>query len=300
MESAMAKSMAEFVGGKSTHTIQEPKKMNFMEAVSETLNELPYNVSVTENGAIGYKSTGRKLVDLNFATSSLRSKTEKEIFTMFLEAYNEDPLHAWKWLFFCRDIRGGMGERRTFRTILKQMAISHTQETAVLLPYIAEYGRYDDMLCLLKTPLKELVVKLFSKQLEADMAACQEGKPITLLAKWLPSRRASSKQTKEYAQILIDEMGIDRILWQKTLTRLREKLNLVEIFMSQNKWYCIDYSAVPSKANLKYNAAFLRHDEERRRKFLESLRKNEEGVKINAGTLYPHEIVHKYMCGASI
>lgn len=295
MESAMAKSMAAFVGGKSTHTIREPKKMNFMEAVSETLNELPYNVSITENGAVGYKSTGKKLVDLNFATSSLRSKSENEINTMFLEAYNENPLYAWKWLFFCRDIRGGMGERRTFRTILKQMAVSHTQETAVLLPYIAEYGRYDDMWCLLKTPLKKLVIQLISAQLETDMAAYKEDKPMSLLAKWLPSRRASSKQTKDYAKIIIEEMGIDRILYQKTLSMLRSKLNLVETLMSSNQWSAIDYNTVPSKANLKYNSAFLRHDEERRRKFLDALRNNEKGVKINAGTLYPHDIVHKYM-----
>lgn len=292
---AMAKSMAEFVGGKSTHTIHEPKKMNFMEAVSETLNELPYNVSITENGAVGYKSTGKKLVDLNFATSSLRSKSEREINAMFLEAYNENPLYAWKWLFFCRDVRGGMGERRTFRTILKQMAVSHTQETAVLLPYIAEYGRYDDMWCLLETPLKKLVVQLISAQLETDMAAYKEDKPMSLLAKWLPSRRASSKQTKEYAKIIIEEMGIDRILYQKTLSMLRSKLNLVETYMSSNQWSAIDYNTVPSKANLKYNSAFLRHDEERRRKFLDALRNNEKGVKINAGTLYPHDIVHKYM-----
>lgn len=254
---AMAKSMAEFVGGKSTHTIHEPKKMNFMEAVSETLNELPYNVSITENGAVGYKSTGKKLVDLNFATSSLRSKSEREINAMFLEAYNENPLYAWKWLFFCRDIRGGMGERRTFRTILKQMAVSHTQETAVLLPYIAEYGRYDDMWCLLETPLKKLVVQLISAQLETDMAAYKEVKSMSLLAKWLPSRRASSKQTKEYAKIIIEEMGIDRNLYQKTLSMLRSKLNLVETYMSSNQWSAIDYNTVPSKANLKYNSAII-------------------------------------------
>lgn len=295
MESAMAKSMAAFVGGKSTHAIREPKKMNFMEAVSETLNELPYNVSITENGAVGYKTTGKKLVDLNFATSSLRSKSERDINAMFLEAYNESPLYAWKWLFFCRDVRGGMGERRTFRTILKQMAVSHTQETAVLLPYIAEYGRYDDMWCLLETPLKKLVVQLISAQLETDMAAYKEDKPMSLLAKWLPSRRASSKETKEYAKIIIEEMGIDRILYQKTLSMLRSKLNLVETYMSSNQWSAIDYNTVPSKANLKYNSAFLRHDEERRRKFLDALKNNEKGVKINAGTLYPHDIVHKYM-----
>lgn len=62
--------------------------------------------------------------------------------------------------------------------------------------------------------------------------------------------------------------------------------------MSAKQWGEIKYEAVPSRANLIYNKAFLRNDEERRRVYLENLAKGE--TKINAGTLFPHEIVHKY------
>ena len=57
----------------------------------------------------------------------------------------------------------------------------------------------------------------------------------------------------------------------------------------------IKYEAVPSRANLIYNSAFLRHDEERRRNFLSKLEKGE--TKINASTLFPHDIVHRYTEG---
>jgi len=65
--------------------------------------------------------------------------------------------------------------------------------------------------------------------------------------------------------------------------------------MSAREWGEIDYEKVPSKANLIYNSAFLRNDENRRRKYLESLKKGE--AKINAGTLQPHEIIAKYSHG---
>ena len=65
--------------------------------------------------------------------------------------------------------------------------------------------------------------------------------------------------------------------------------------MSAKEWDEIKYEAVPSRANLIYNSAFLRHDEERRRDFLSKLEKGE--TKINASTLFPHDIVHRYTNG---
>lgn len=47
---------------------------NFMSAMKNTLND-EYNVSVTENGAVGYRTSGKELLDLNFAVSSLRRAT---------------------------------------------------------------------------------------------------------------------------------------------------------------------------------------------------------------------------------
>ena len=73
----------------------------------------------TENGAVGYVTSKSALVDLNFATGSMRNMSEDEIVDRFWNAWNEDQVLALRWLFFARDIRnGGMGERRTFRTIL--------------------------------------------------------------------------------------------------------------------------------------------------------------------------------------
>ncbi len=77
------------------------------------------------------------------------------------------------------------------------------------------------------------------------------------------------------------------------LASYRSYLDVVEVKMSGKRWADIDYETVPSRANLVYNAAFLRNDEERRREFLGAVKKGEKSV--HAGVLYPHDIVHSYM-----
>lgn len=269
-------------------------KFDFMGAVKETLNEIPYNVSVTENGAIGYKTTGHPLLDINFAASSLRNKSDGEIVDMFEKAYCDTPLDSILWLFYLRDVRGGMGERRSFRIILRHMAESHPEVIAGVIPYIAEYGRYDDMWVLLETNFRKPVLELIKKQIVSDLNGAKENKSISLLGKWLPSRCSKNLKNKEYVRVICDGFGITPYTYQKITSTLRKHLKIVECDMSAGRWSVIDYNKVPAKANLLYNSAFLKHDEERRRKFLSALENHEEGVKINAGTLFPHDIVHKY------
>lgn len=81
------------------------------------------------------------------------------------------------------------------------------------------------------------------------------------------------------------------------LSEMREYINVVERIISSGEWGDVDYSAVPSKANLLYKNAFLKHDEERRLAYLESLSKGE--TKINSSVLFPHDIVHKYFEGCA-
>ena len=84
--------------------------------------------------------------------------------------------------------------------------------------------------------------------------------------------------------------------YRKLLSGMRAYLSIVETKMASNQWESIKYEAVPSRANLIYNKAFLRHDETRRRDYLAKLAKGE--TKINAATLFPHDIVHKYRSAA--
>lgn len=269
--------------------------MSFMNAMKSTLNE-ELNVSVTENGAVGYRTTGKALVDLNFAVASLRRASEEEIVQKFIKAFAEDPVTAMKWLFFARDAREGLGERRLFRVIIAALMKSNPEMVLPVIKLIAEYGRWDDMWCLLSNKQSaKIVCQLVDEQLTEDLKNMEAGKSISLLAKWMPSSNASSKETKKYAKQLYKSLGLTEHEYRKAMSKFRKYLDVVEVKMSAKNWSEINYEAVPSRANLIYNNAFLRNDEVRRRNYLSKLEKGE--VKINASVLYPHDIVHKYTNG---
>ena len=265
---------------------------NFMNAMKDTIDKVYNNFSVTENGAIGYKTTGHTLLDMNFAVSSYRNASSDEIIFMFRKAFNETPELAMRWLFYVRDIRGGTGERRLFREIIKDMANHCPGFTKMLVPYVQEYGRIDDLWVLLETPCKHTVLQWFANQIREDVKNMKNNKPVSLCAKWACSENASSPLTRRCANMMMDALNMSPRQYRKTLSDLRRYIDVVERKMSNQDWEEIDYETVPSKANLLYNNAFLRHDEHRRRLFLNAVKKGE--AKINAGTLFPHEIVHKY------
>ena len=265
----------------------------FMSAMK---NELNNEKQTTENGAIGYRSTGKKLLDLNFSVASLRGASEQTIINKFMDAYWEDPVVAIKWLFYTRDCREGLGERRLFRIVLKHIAKEKPEVIKAVFKFAPKYGRYDDLWCLLDTDLKNDVISMVKEQLSGDVPNMINGKSISLCAKWLPSENASSKETKRYATIIRKGLDMTSRNYRKMLSDLRKHIEVVECKMSAKQWNEIDYEDVPSRANLIYNNAFLRNDEERRRAYLGALEKGE--AKINASVLFPHDIVHKYTSGS--
>lgn len=249
------------------------------------------NKSVTENGAVGYKTTTHPLLDLNFKVSSLRSRTEEYITGEFIKAFMRDRIHAVKWLFFLRDIWEGLGERRSFRVCLKYLAVSQPQIALAVMELVPEYGRYDDLLVYLGTPLQKEACKFIKAQLEADVRAMQAREGISLLAKWLPSVNTSSKVSREYAAVLAKGMGYSSKEYRKLLAGLRAYGKVLETKLSAGEWENINYEAVPAKANLLYENAFYRHDKERRTEYLKKVILGES--KLNAAGLMPYEIVHK-------
>ena len=266
--------------------------MSFMSNLKTTLDENSF--SVTENGALGFSTSGRKLLDLNFAVTSFRNKSDKAIEDAFAKAFYEDKLLAIKWLFYCRDREQGIGERRLFRVALKWLAQEQPKIAKAIFELSGFYGRLDDMFVLLDTDLRDDVIAYISKQLKEDRDNMKEGKPCSLLTKWLKSPNASSKETKRLAKIIYAGLGMTERQYRKTLSELRKYLDVIEVKMSAKQWGEINYNTVPSRANLIYNNAFLRNDEERRRAYLAALERGDKDVKINASVLFPDDIVHKY------
>ena len=125
------------------------------------------NNTYTENGAVTNRSSMSACLDLFGTAGALRNAPEDEIMRSFIRAYAEDKTIAMKILFFARDIRGGLGERRFFRTIFKILANAEPEVVRKNLDLVAEYGRFDDLLVLMGTACEKDAIRLLEKLFRA-------------------------------------------------------------------------------------------------------------------------------------
>ena len=254
------------------------------------LNELKReaNLTATENGAAAFCSTHSACLDLFASCGALRTASEEHIIARFARAYAEDRDMTMRILFYMRDIRGGLGERKVFRYALRSLAQTAPQSVIRNLPFIAEYGRYDDLLWLLQTPCEDAAVRLIHNQLLADLDSLHNNKHVSLLAKWLPSVNTSSIETRACAKYLCRLLGMRQKTYRRSLSLLRASIDILE-----NRLRCgnfpRDYTAVPGKAMFKYRRALLRRDPIHFEKYLQDVRDNH--VTMHTSVVYPYEIV---------
>lgn len=254
------------------------------------------NKALTENGAAAYASTCSDCLDLFAAIGALRRENDEEIVSRFMKAYAENPNLAMKTLFFARDVRGGLGERRVFRVILAWLAANEPQAVRKNLEMIAEYGRWDDLLALLDTQCESDALCSIKLHLTEDLEALGNGGDVSLLAKWLPSVNASNAQTVHNAKSIARFLGMSDAAYRKTLVKLRARISIIENNLRE-KDYSFDYEKQPSMAMFKYRKAFLRNDEVRYADFMDKVSSGE--AKLHTGTLTPYDIVAPFFHGGA-
>ena len=245
----------------------------------------------TENGAVALDSTSDARLDLFGVIGALRGADQARIERLFSEAYRADPLFATKIAFYARDIRGGLGERETFRTIMRYMAQMHPEALGPNLDLIGVYGRYDDLYCLIGTPLEEEMWAAMKVQFEEDRRNLENGMTVSLLAKWIKTADASSAKTRELGILTARKLGYTVYEFKRIVRALRRRIGVIETLMTEGRWNEIRYPEVPSRAMMIYRDAFRRHDGERYEQFVNRAVAGRE--KIHAGTLYPYDIVEK-------
>ena len=256
------------------------------------LNELKMeaNRTLTENGAVTLRSAGSDCVDLFATIGALRNAGDQEIIVRFARAYTEDRDLAMKMLFYSRDIRGGLGERRVFRTILKYLADAEPESVRKNLHYVSEYGRWDDLTVLFGTRCEKDALAVIRDQLAKDLAALDAGENVSLMAKWLPSLNASNAGAVKDGRRIARALGMKEAEYRRTLVKLRAKIRIIEDSL-RRKDYTFEYSAQPSGAMLKYRKAFRRNDRARYKAFLQRVSDGKET--IHTATLYPYNVVEK-------
>lgn len=249
----------------------------------------------TENGAVALNTTSDARLDLFGTIGSLRDDDENRITTLFSEAYTQDKLFATKIVFYARDIRCGLGERKIFRIIIRYMAEHHPEALRPNLDLIGVFGRYDDLYELIGTPLEDDMWETMKNQFEEDLKNLNEGKAISLLAKWIKTADASSPETRKLGILTAQRLDYPVYNFKRIVRSMRKQIGVVESLMSAGKWTEIKYPEVPSRAMMIYRRAFAKHDPDGFSEFINKADKGE--VKINASTLYPYDIVEKILYG---
>ena len=248
------------------------------------------NVAYTENGDVACATSGSFCLDLFSLIGGMRNNV-KDAGKLFIRALLENPVIAIKILFYARDIRNGLGERKIFRILFLHLVVSKPEIAKKVLREIPSYGRWDDLLEVLDTPLKDDAIEIIKAQLAEDEKNLKEGKEISLLGKWLPSINTSSISARHYAKVLMNGLGLKPAEYRKLCTRLRKEIKIIENNL-RTKDYTFDYSKQPSQAMFKYRNSFSRNDSERYSRFLSDVQSGKETM--NVKTLYPYQIVSAY------
>ena len=252
------------------------------------------NNALTLNGAVTNRTSGSFCLDLFFRAGAMRSASEEDIAAAVIRAYAEDPVKTLKIVFFARDARGGLGERRFFRAAIKALAAYAPAAVERNIPLFAEYGRYDDLISLLGTQCENKAVEIIRERLNADIKSMENSGQISLLAKWLPSVNTSSAAARANARTLAKRLGHTEKHYRQTLSKLRKYSDILENRLRERD-YTFDYDKQPSCAMLKYRQAFLRNDSERYTSYLNAVNSGE--AKLNAGTLFPYDIIRACLGG---
>ena len=278
------------MSGENSGTKERSGSDGFAEWIREQATK-----TYTENGAVARNTTGDARLDLFATIGSLRRADPERIELLFAEAYQADPLFALKILFYARDIREGLGERRVFRILLQYLAEYHPQAVIANLDLIGVFGRFDDWYCLIGTGVEDEMWSAMKQQLEADLKNFQERKSVSLLAKWIKTADSKNTETRKLGILTAQKLGYPVYNFKRIVRSLRKYIGVLEVKMSERKWEEIVYPEVSGRAMMIYRSAFRKHDEKRFNQYLSKALDGKE--KIHAETLYPYDLVEKVLYG---
>lgn len=232
----------------------------------------------TFNGALTLNTTSSRVLDL-FSAGGNR---DVDLTKQFDLARSENPGLAYRIALWIRDIRGGAGERKTFRNLLKHLERHYEDELLKMLPKIPEVGRWDDLLV-----FESDRVKFEAFRMIGDALADKNG----LAAKWMPRKGPKAEELRNF-------LGLSPKQYRKTLVNLTR---VVESQMCSKEWDKIVFDHVPSVASARYQKAFNKHCGDAYRAYKTGLtRVKEDGTterKINVGAVYPYDVVKSVRYG---
>jgi hypothetical protein len=252
--------------------------MTFASAAARS-NGAGSNLSRTTNGAATNLTTHSACVDFFAQAPAMRGK-EAQALILFQRAYAENREYALRTLLWLRDIRGGAGERQTFRYLLSWLSQINANDAALVVTKTPEVGRWDDLFAV--------------GDAARDFAFAFIDQGLTngdrLAAKWMPRKGAD-------AEALRKALGLTPKGYRKLIVGLSDT---VEQKMCAREWDSINFSHVPSVAAKRYQKAFNKRAVEAYAAYKAALVKNDGTAKVNASAIFPHDVISGYRRGDTV
>lgn len=256
----------------------------FSDAVAATKSA---EVSRTWNGMKAFATSDSKVLDL-FGKIGNARKNGADLAGLFGAATAENEEQAIRVLLWARDVRGGAGERNTFRKLLQALEKANPALAGRLMHKIPVLGRVDDLFAYQDPINRAAALEFFADGLRAG-----DG----LFFKWAP-REKSAKKAIAFELMKVLEMNARE--YRKFLA---DNTNVVETAMCAKEWNSINFSHVPSLAAARYQKAFTKNAGNHYAAYIRELQKPEAErdpkVKINAGAVYPYDVVKSLRMGNS-
>ena len=258
--------------------------MNFFGKTLEILKR-------TWNNAVTNESTLNFNLDMFAYSSRYYKQNYEKNKNRFKNALIENDEIALANLLYTLDIRNGKGERALFKSYFSALIEMNKDYAIQILPYISELGRWDYVFEGIGTEIEEAVYDFVKAYLMMDIKNYNDNKPVSLLAKWLPSIKTHNKKNY-FAVKLVKKLNLTEKEYRKILSKLRDRLNIVEKHITNKEYAKIDYISVPSKAMVKYKNLFFTKDEVRFKEFIEELK---DSKKAKYDNLFMNDFAKMYL-----
>lgn len=233
--------------------------------------------ATTENGMLTNSTSLDACVDLFGMAGAMRGQDTERFLALVKNSWLQNQLATLRILFWLRDIRGGAGERSLFRVATKFLAKEPAMQKNLYL--VSEYGRWDDLVALIGSPLETTALQLIAKGLEEKNGLC---------AKWMPRKGAEANTIRKFLKLA-------PAVYRHLIVGLSKT---VEQEMSAKQWDAINFAHVPSLAHVRYRKAFYRNAPDAFESYVNDL--VEGKTKINAGAIYPYDVTMSIQRGEDV
>lgn len=255
----------------------------------------------TTNDAIAYQTSGNPIVDMFFML--VRGLDNDSIDKYLNACWQCNPKKTVALIFNARDRVNGKKEKnisnRCMIWLRKNKLNTYKKNIQT---YVNKYGCWKDIVYIATKMVKsnDIECSVIANQLTTDKQKYLKGEPVSLCAKWASSENDRNDERYNLAHKIAETLIPDsqrrmQIYRKEYLTPLRKHINIVENYITTNRWKEIQYDHVPAVASNRLKKAFENHDPDGYKEFLRQVACGEKQIKVTG--ILPHELVGYYIQG---